>query len=123
MYKSKQGNIELKIVGYEEPNNGRELHIAELFINGKNCSDDYFFYKWNRLNFNLDNFQFESNNSKYIFIPAEANSFVIDTSTLSKINMPYKGLSTSCFKKNEFRQNKIIIYYTDEIVEIELYTS
>ncbi len=79
MYNSRQGNIELKIIGYEEPNNGRELHIAELSINGKNYSDEYFKDKWNRLNFNLNEFQFESDDLKYVFIPAEGNSFVIDT--------------------------------------------
>lgn len=75
MYKSKQGNIELKIIGYDEPNNGRDLHIAELYIDGKNYSEDYFKNKWNRLNFNLNEFQFESVDLKYVFIPAEVNSF------------------------------------------------
>src|SRR5690554_4891692 len=119
-YKSNNNNIELKIVGYDEPNNGRDLHIAELYINGENCTRKYFKDNWNRLDFDLDNFQFESPDSKYIFIPAEANSFVINVNTLSIIYMPYKGLSTIYFKKNEFIENKIIIYYKDEIVEVNL---
>lgn len=120
MYESRQGNIELKIVGYDEPNNGRELHIAELWINGKNCNDEYFKNNWNRLNFNLAEFQFESSDLKYIYIPAEGNSFVINTNTLEIISIPYKGVSTVCFKRNEFVNDKIIIYYTDETVEINL---
>lgn len=120
MYKSKQGNIELEIVGYDEPNNGRELHVAELFINGKNCSEEYFHNKWNRLNFNLHEFQFESEDLKHVFIPAEGESFVINTETYQIIKIPYKGVSTVYFKGNKFSNNKIIVYYTDEIVEINL---
>lgn len=120
LYQSKNSKIELKIIGYDEPNNGRELHIAELYINGKNLSHKYFENKWNRLNFNLNEFQFESPDSKYIFIPAEGNSFVISVNTLSMIKLPYKALSTVYFKKNEFLGNRIKIYYSDETVELNL---
>lgn len=120
MYKSKHGKIELRIVGYDEPNNGRELHIAELIINEENYTEKYFKDKWNRLNFYLQEFQFESQDLKYVFIPAEGNSFVINTDTLSIINLPYKGISTVCFKKNVFVNDKIIIYYTDETIEVNL---
>lgn len=106
LYQSKNRKIELKIIGYDEPNNGRELHIAELYINGKNLSDNYFENKWNRLNFNLDEFQFESPDSKYIFIPAEGNSFVINSNTLSMIKLPYKAFSTGHFKRMNFLKTK-----------------
>lgn len=120
VYKSTQGNIELSIVGYDEPNNGRELHIAALFINGKNLSSEYFKNKWNRLNFNLNEFQFESEDLKYVFIPAEGNSFLINTQTLCAVYMPYKVVSTVCFKKNEFIDNSLIIHYIDEIINVDL---
>ena len=119
-YISKDHRIELKIVGYDEPNNGRELHIAELYINGKHCTHKYFQNKLNRLNFNLDEFQFESQDLKYVFIPAEGNSFLINANTLSIITMPFKALSTICFKRNEFHKGKMKVYYTDETVEINL---
>lgn len=119
-YQSKNHKIELKIVGYDEPNNGRSLYIAELHINGKDCSDQYFENGWNRLNFNLDIFQFESKDSQYIFIPAEGNSFIINTNTLSVIKIPFKALSTIYFEKNEFLEDKITVYYTNEIVVISL---
>ncbi|MCX8531124.1 hypothetical protein [Chryseobacterium luquanense] len=119
-YQSKNRKIELKIVGYDEPNNGRELHIAEVYICGENLSHKYFENKWNRLNFNLNEFQFESPDSEYIFIPAEGNSFLINTSSFSIIKLPYKALSTIRFKKNEFFENGIRIYYSDETIEINL---
>ncbi len=120
LYQSKNRKIELKIIGYDEPNNGRELHVAELYINGKNLSKKYFENKWNRLNFNLEEFQFESPDSKYIFIPAEGNSFLINLNTFSMIKLPYKALSTVHFKKNEFLENRIKIYYSDETVELNI---
>jgi len=120
MYKSKNGNIELKIVGYEEPNNGRELHIAELFINGENRSNDYFKNNWNRLNFKLNDLQFESDDLKYVFIPAEGNSFIINTETFVSFYIPYKGISTVLFKKNEFVHDSLIVYYTDEKIVINI---
>ena len=120
MYKSKQGNIELKIVGYDEPNNGRELHVEELFINGKNFSDEYFKNKWNRLNFNLNEFQFESADYKFIFVPAEGNSFLINTESLTATYISYKGVSTVSFMKNEFIDGFLIIHCLDEKINENL---
>ena len=112
--------IELKIVGYDEPNNGRELHIAELYINGENVTEKHFKGGWNRLNFNLSHFVFESPDKNYVFIPAEGNSFVIDLNTMDSAFLPYKGISTALFQKNEFVDGNLIIYYSDEILEIHL---
>lgn len=120
MYKTKKGNIELKIVGYDEPNNGRELHIAELCINGENYTSKYFKNNWNRLNFNLKDYLFESPNFKYVFIPAESVSFIINAETLDYTALPYKAISTTLFKKNEFIGNSLIIHYSDEIIEYNL---
>lgn len=120
VYTSTNGFIELRIVGYDEPNNGRELHIAELYIKGENVSDTYFTNKWNRLNLNLNHFIFESPDSNYVFIPAEGDSFVISTKSFQKYHLPTKELSTIYFLKNEFEKTKLTVYYTDEIVEIIL---
>ncbi|KQT18414.1 hypothetical protein ASG31_06740 [Chryseobacterium sp. Leaf404] len=120
LYQSKNGKIELKIVGYDEPNNGRSLHIAELYIQSKDYTSQYFENGWNRLNFNLDDFQFESADSKFIFIPAEGNSFLINTNTFAIIKFPFKAFSTFHFKKNEFLENSVKIYYSDETLELNL---
>lgn len=113
-------NIELRVIGYDEPNNGRELHIADIFIDGIKCSDQYFRDKWNRLNFNLEKFEFESRDKKYVFIPAESYSFIINCVDLSTIYSDFKGLSTINFIKNKFLEDKLQIFYMDEIVEISL---
>lgn len=119
-YISSNGKIELKVIGYEEPNNGRELHVAELFVNGENATGSFFKNGWNRLNINLSNLMFESPDERFVFIPAEGNSFVINTNTLRSAFLPYKGISTVLFQGNEFIAEKIVLHYSDELVEIDL---
>jgi len=120
MYISRNGLIELRIVGYEEPNNGRELHVAQLFVNQKDQSKSFFKNGWNRLNFNLQEFQFESENSEFVFIPAEGNSFIINLKTFELTYIPYKSTSTVLFLKNEFHDDKLTVYYRDETIDVEL---
>ena len=111
-------NIKLAITGTDEPNNGRMLWVADLYINGKIETEKYF-GNWNRLNEQLDNYVMDSPDGRYVFIPAEGGGFLIDTSSLEKINLPYKALTTLKFLKNEFTKNALLITCTDEVINIE----
>ena len=117
-YSSKFHDIKLVITGTDEPNNGRMLWVADIYINAKIETEKYF-GSWNRLNQNLDNYVMDSPDGKYVFIPAEGGGFLIDTSTLEKVNLPYKALTTIKFLKNEFAGNTLVITYSDEVVNIE----
>lgn len=117
-FESKFHDIKLKITGTDEPNNGRMLWIADIFIDSRNETEKYF-GSWNRLNEKLDSYMMDSPDGKYIFIPAEGGGFLIDTSTMEKINLPYKALTTVKFLKNEFSGDTLEITYTDEVVNIE----
>ena len=117
-YSSKFHDIKLVITGTDEPNNGRMLWVADIYINAKIETEKYF-GSWNRLNQNLDNYVMDSPDGKYVFIPAEGGGFLIDTSTLEKVNLPYKALTTIKFLKNDFAGNTLMITYTDELVNIE----
>lgn len=117
-FESKFHDIKLKITGTDEPNNGRMLWIADIFIDGRNETERYF-GSWNRLNEKLDSYVMDSPDGKYIFIPAEGGGFLIDTSTMEKVNLPYKALTTLKFLKNEFSGDALAITYTDEVVNIE----
>ena len=119
-YRSTNGAIEFELIGWDELNNGRMLYIAEIYINGIKSTSQYFNDNWNYLNFKLDQFIFESPNLRYVFIPAEGYSFVINTKTLERIFLPYKGCSTFYFYKNEFIDDILKIYYKDDVVEIGL---
>ena len=117
-YSSKFHDIKLVITGTDEPNNGRMLWVADIYINAKIETEKYF-GSWNRLNQNLDNYVMDSPDGRYVFIPAEGGGFLIDTSTLEKVNLPYKALTTIKFLKNEFAGNTLMITYTDEVINIE----
>ncbi len=117
-YSSKFHDIKLVITGTDEPNNGRMLWVADIYINAKIETEKYF-GSWNRLNQNLDNYVMDSPDGRYVFIPAEGGGFLIDTSSLEKVNLPYKALTTIKFLKNEFAGNTLMITYTDEVINIE----
>jgi len=117
-YSSKFHDIKLVITGTDEPNNGRMLWVADIYINAKIETERYF-GSWNRLNQNLDNYVMDSPDGRYVFIPAEGGGFLIDTSSLEKVNLPYKALTTIKFLKNEFAGNTLMITYTDEVINIE----
>ena len=117
-YSSKFHDIKLVITGTDEPNNGRMLWVADIYINAKIETEKYF-GSWNRLNQNLDNYVMDSPDGKYVFIPAEGGGFLIDTSSLEKLNLPYKALTTIKFLKNEFTGDTLVITYSDEVVNIE----
>jgi len=116
-YSSKFHDIKLVITGTDEPNNGRMLWVADIYINAKIETEKYF-GSWNKLNQNLDNYVMDSTDGRYVFIPAEGGGFLIDTSSMEKINLPYKALTTIKFLKNDFAGNTLMITYTDEVVTI-----
>ncbi len=118
IYLSTNQLIKLEIIGYDEPNNGRALHVVNLDINGELQNETYF-GNWNRLNENLSEYNMNSLCGNFAFIPAEGNGFLIDTNTFKKINLPYKALSTLLFIGNYFTKNELIINYSDETVEIK----
>ncbi len=117
-YSSKFHDIKLVITGTDEPNNGRMLWVADIYINAKIETEKYF-GSWNKLNQNLDNYVMDSPDGRYVFIPAEGGGFLIDTSSMEKINLPYKALTTIKFLKNVFAGNTLMITYTDEVINIE----
>lgn len=119
VFESAYHKIKLILTGWDEPNNGRMLHTADLYINEKLKTNKYF-DKWNRLDWNLENYMFESNDGKFVYIPKEGGGFLIETSSFRKIDLPYKALSTITFLKNEFIGNILRIIHTDKTITIQL---
>lgn len=109
----------LEITGYDEPNNGRELWIAELFIDGAKVTERYL-GSWPRLNFKIDHLQFESEETKHVFIPQEGAAFIIDTDTLDQHVLSDIPLSTLYFMGNFFDHNYLYVVYQDLVERIDL---
>lgn len=116
---SKFHDIKLIITGADEPNNGRMLWVADIYINNKIQTEKYF-GSWNRLNENLDNYVMDSHEGKFVFIPAEGGGFLIDTTSMEKISLPYKELSAIKFLGNEFTTEILFLFYTDDNIIIDL---
>lgn len=118
-FNSEFHDIKLVITGSDEPNNGRMLWVADIYVNAKIETEKYF-GSWNRLNRNLDGKVMDSIDGRYIFIPAESGGFLIDTTSHEKISLPYKEISTIKFLKNEYSKDSLVITYTDESVSVRL---
>jgi hypothetical protein len=112
--RSKYHNIVVELKGWDEPNNGRMLHIADIFVNGI-LENNRYFDDWNRLDAKLDQLTFDSPDGAYVYVPAESGGFLINTSSFEKIKLPYKPISTVTFLGNYFRNSILIVTYTDEI--------
>jgi|SRR6187402_794148 len=107
-------DIVLELTGWDEPNNGRLLRIADLKINGK-LENDKYFENWNRLDQQLDKLTLDAPDRMYVYIPSESGGFLIDTTTFDKIVLPYKRLSTLTFIGNFFINDFLVLVYRDEL--------
>ncbi|MFN0200602.1 MAG: hypothetical protein ACKVTZ_03735 [Bacteroidia bacterium] len=118
-FTSQFADIKLILTGWDEPNNGRMLHTADLYIQGELRNQEYF-GEWNRLDENLSQYEMDSKEGKFVYIPAEGGGFLIDTLTFEKIALPDKGLSTLTFVKNEFTEHHLLLVHTDEVIRFDL---
>jgi hypothetical protein len=108
----------LSILGYTEPNNGRDLYIVSLTINDKDETAAYF-GSWNRTAFIGHKFQFSDPQNRFCFIPAESGYFLLDTKTLEKIKLRVKG---SHFEGNIFDGDKHLVINLNRLDIIDLKT-
>ncbi len=122
IFSSKHHDIRIESIDWDEPNNGRMLRIADLIIHGENANKKYF-QDWNRLDQRLEKYTIDSNDGKFVFIPSEAGGFLINTLTLEKQKLPYKGVSTVTFLGNSFHKNLLILIHIDEIIICNLFNS
>jgi hypothetical protein len=113
--KSQFHDIFIKFTGWDEPNNGRMLHTADLVINGQVQNEKYF-DDWNRLDEKLDKVTFDSPDKKFVYVPAESGGFLINTETYEKVKLPYKRISTVTFIGNFFIDKILVLVHIDEII-------
>lgn len=111
--------ITLKITGFDEPNNGRMLHMVSLYVNGEEKTTEYL-GNWNRICYDLNRFQFSDSEGRYCFIPAESGWFLIDTRSKKKIDL---GRS-DCFyfAGNTFFGNKHLVITQNFLIRTNLET-
>lgn len=118
-------NIKLIATEYDEPNYGRTFWKYMFFIDEKLVENEYLNYTYDGLFSDLDNFELESVDGKYVYIPQIANSVVFDTQKNSFFEFkPLETINNNHFIKNIFYQNKLIIVYQRafQIINLTNYT-
>ena len=110
--RSIRGQLTVECKGYAEPNNGREVWLADVYYRGNNINQSVFSRK-NFLNFKLEQWSFESLCKEYIYIPAEGRAALIHLPTFSIHQLPYVATSTVTFIGNSFSEALLTENYTD----------
>ena len=95
--------FEVVYIDDDEPNNGRMLRVVSFFIDDKNVTKKYF-GNWNKLNWELEHYQFSSKNKRYVFLPKEGIPFLVDTTSLKKHDLKnhLSNLIQDSLRKIEF---------------------
>lgn len=119
IFRSRFHNIELRIAHLLEVQPGRTVWVADLFINGVHQNERYF-RGTNWLDERLDQYEMDSHDGKFIFIPAEDGGFMINTLTGDKVPLPHKACSTFTFVANSFSETHLNIVHSDETIVVDL---
>jgi hypothetical protein len=110
--------IDLNLVDWIEPNNGRMLHVAKFMVNTEDRTTDYL-GNWNWVLFGLTKFQFNDPEKRFCFIPVEAGFVLVDVTSLSKMTYTYPTIS---FIGNIFYGDKLLIVCVDGLIITDLKT-
>lgn len=114
--KTTSGIFSLKLLNGLEPNYGRQVWETCLSINGQDVTEKYF--GWNSyVEFDLRKYQPLSVDQKYFFVPKEGQGFLIETSTLKKIELP---TIQSFFLGNSYHQDYLLCAYIQRILLVNL---
>ena len=105
------GQLTVECNGYAEPNNGREVWLADVCYRGNNINKSVFTGN-NFLNFKLEQWCFESPCKEYIYIPAEGRASLIHLPTFSIHQLRYVATSTVTFIGNSFSEGLLTENYT-----------
>ena len=120
VYKTNDGILKMEFIGWEEPNNGRELIIPKISkqdidITQEICKN---WNGWNRIPMYID-FDFSHPKIPIVFIPFEKNfilyNYDIDQISIIELN---SNLRNNSFVKNKFYEERII-FVTSRIIKIK----
>lgn len=121
IYKTLKENIKLSIIGYDEPNNGRDLHIVKVEENGIDITKKLE-PNWNRILFNLNKFEFCLSELNFCYFPFESGGIVYNFENSKILKLNYKTILPAYgkFIGNKFSKNQLIVVYDRLIHMINL---
>lgn len=119
---SKDGKLEIRMLGAAEPNNGRMLWEVVIFYEEANLNEFIFPKGWNYLNFDLSGWRLEDEEGRFFYIPAETQSILLNAETFKIHRLEYQNISTARFEGNYFENDFLIEKYSNTEVKTNLKT-
>lgn len=111
-YSTPSEKVILSLIGYDEPNNGRELNIVEIEENGVNITNKLE-PNWNRIIYNLNKFEFNKPELNFCYIPFESGGILYNFQTSDILNLNFNSISPAYrnFIGNRFSENQLVVVY------------
>jgi len=102
----------MSLIGYDEPNNGRELHIVKIEKNGIDITKKLE-SKWNRILFNLNKFEFCKSGLNFCYIPFESGGILYNFENSEILQLNYTPILPAYrrFLGNRFSKNQLVVIY------------
>lgn len=127
---SRDERLLIKVIGYIEPNNGRELLEVNVLFDGENINERIFPKSkkglWNYIPLPVDRIVMASNNKAYYFIPTESSGVILDNRGFKLIEIPpylvdpKKKYWRSRFVGNFFDRDVLVLMYLNQAVFVNL---
>jgi hypothetical protein len=119
IYKTNDGILKLQFIGWEEPNNGRELLIPKITKNEVEITQEICknWDGWNRIPMYID-FDFSHDKLPIVFIPFE-KKFILYNYEKNKISIIdlSSTLNNNRFVKNKF-YDEYILFVSSRLIKI-----
>ena len=122
-FSTKNEKVKLIIVGYDEPNYGRELNIVRVEQEGIDITKKLE-PNWNRICFNLDKFEFTKNGLNFCYLPFESGDTLYNYDS-TKVQIFKHGPIASAHRRfigNRFSNSQLIVVYDRLLKMIHLKT-
>lgn len=110
--------VKLSLIGYDEPNNGRELYIVKIENNGIDITKKLE-PNWNRILFNLDKFEFCKLKLNLCYFPFESGGVLFNYENFKIFKLNYKPILPAHrrFIGNKFSKNQLVVIY-DRLIQM-----
>lgn len=113
---SKSGALKINILTWAEPNNGRMLWKADVYLNDLKVNNQIFGGTWNYLNYGIGKLMLEDDKEAYLYIPVEGISRIIRKSDGEIFKLPFVDTSTSGYIGNRFKDDYLLEIHKDKLI-------
>jgi len=94
---SKCGAVKIKIISWAEPNNGRMIWQADIYLNEEKINKKVYESTWNYINYSIDKMMIADKKENYWYIPVEGTSRIIRRSDKQVFKLARTAFNCSFF--------------------------